>query len=310
MELTYENMMAVAKKYCDQLPGLIPQTKHEHEAILTPDCVCGFPETHADHVVAHWQTYRAYLYYEPWPCYIMIDERKKMANCVLKEQCRHPSTGEPVKHYENPWTGKMEDTFYMFEHFEFTLHEGQVKIKTVYVERINEGARPWQRFRDLAKHSEEGIEEGLNYDNIMALTKKYCDIMPGLIPDTKHLMDAILAPDYVGQHVERHGEHVSEHWKEYRAYLYYEPWPMYILVDERKKMADCVFKEEALHPVTGELVKAFPNPLTGEMEDTIYMCEHFEFIMHDGQPKIKNVLPQRINPDRMGWQRFRDLVKH
>ena len=149
----------------------------------------------------------------------------------------------------------------------------------------------------------------LTYENMMAVVKKYCDMMVGLTPENKHEMDAILAPDYVGQHPERHGEHVSSHWKEYRAHLFYEPWPMYIIVDERKKMADCILKEEARHPVTGELVKTFKNPVTGELEDTIYMCEHFEFALHNGQVKIKNVFPQRINTDSVAWQRFRDLAK-
>ena len=150
----------------------------------------------------------------------------------------------------------------------------------------------------------------LTYENMVAVVKKYFDIMPGLTPENKHEMDAILTPDYVGQHAERHGEHVSSHWKEYRAHCYYEPWPMYIIVDERKKMADCIVKEECRHPVTGELVKTFKNEVTGEIEDTIYMCEHFEFALHDGQVKIQNVFRQVINTDEVSWQRFRDLAKH
>ena len=150
----------------------------------------------------------------------------------------------------------------------------------------------------------------LTYENMVAVVKKYFDIMPGLTPENKHEMDAILTPDYVGQHPERHGEHVSSHWKEYRAHCYYEPWPMYIIVDERKKMADCIVKEECRHPVTGELVKTFKNEVTGEIEDTIYMCEHFEFALHDGQVKIQNVFRQVINTDDVSWQRFRDLAKH
>jgi len=154
MELNYENMMAVAKKYCDILPGLIPQTKHQMEAICTPDCVFGFPDgqTEADYVSSHWETYRAYLYYEPWPMYIIVDDRKKMADCALKEEARHPVTGELVKVFKNPLTGELEDTIYMCEHFEFALHDNAVKIKNVFLQRINADGMYWQRFRDLAKH--------------------------------------------------------------------------------------------------------------------------------------------------------------
>jgi len=312
MELTYENMMAVAKKYCDILPGLIPATKHEMEAILIPDYVGQSPEGEADHVSSHYKTYRAYLYYEPFPLYIIVDDRKKMADCILREDARHPMTGELVKAvYKEPGFGVPDqETVYMNEHFEFTLHENAVKIKNVFASRINPDSVAWQRFRDLAKHPIEGKEKELTYENMMAVAKKYCDLLPGLIPATKHEMEAILTPDYVGQNPEGEADHVSSHWETYRAYLYYEPWPMYIIVDDRKKMADCILKEEARHPATGELVKVFKNPLTGEMEDTIYMCEHFEFALHDGQVKIQTVFSQRINPDSPFWHRFRDLARH
>ena len=286
MELNYENMMAVAKKYCDMLPGLVPQTKYQMEAILMPDYVGQSAEGEADHVSSHWQTYRAYVYYEPWPMYIIVDDRKKMADCIFREDARHPMTGELVKAvYKEPRFGVPDqETVYMTEHFEFVLHDDQVKIKNVFSSRINIDSVAWQRFRDLAKHSREEKEDGLTYENMMAVAKKYCDLSPGLIPSTKHQMEAICTPDCVFPYPDGQTEadHVSSHWQTYRAYLYYEPWPMYIVADDRKKMADCLLKGEARHSVTGDLVKVFKNPVTGEMENTIYMYKHLEFALHDG----------------------------
>ncbi len=135
-------------------------------------------------------------------------------------------------------------------------------------------------------------------------------MLPGLVPQTKYQMEAILMPDYVGQSEGGEADHVSSHWQTYRAYLYYEPWPMYIVADDRKKMADCLLKGEARHPATGEPVKGFKNPVTGEMEDTVYMYKHLEFALHDGQAKIQTVFSSRINTDSPFWHRFRDLAKH
>jgi hypothetical protein len=84
-KLTYENMMYVVKKYCDMLYELTPETKYKMEAVCTPDCLFSYPDgqAEADQVASHSQTYRANLYYEPWPMYILVDDRKKMADCVL-----------------------------------------------------------------------------------------------------------------------------------------------------------------------------------------------------------------------------------
>jgi len=319
MELTYDNMMAVVQKYCAMLPGLIPENKHEMEAICTPDCVFSYPDgqTEADHVSSHWETYRAYLHYEPFPLYIQIDERKKQADCVLLEEARHPETGELVKAFKDPVTGVLtEDTIYMRESFQFALHDGKVKIKTVFMgPRIDTSSVAWQRWRDLSTHPKEGIEEGLTYDGMMALVKKYFDMLPGLTPENKHEMEAICTPDCVYSYPngQTEADHVSAHWEIYRAHCYYEPFPYYINIDERKKMADCVLKEDAIHPVTGKPVKAmYKIPFVGvPNEETVHMREHFEFAIHDGKLKIMTVfMGPRVDVNSEMWKRWRDLSKH
>lgn len=160
MELTYENMLAVVKKFWDVLPGLTPENKHELEAICAPDCVFqyAYDQTEADHVSSHWEIYRAHLFYEPWPLYIMIDDKRKMANCVVREEPKHPVTGEIMKitsRYPDPWAAVVDPTakgFFLHVVFEFKLHDGKAKIKTLFTSRIDENSVAWQRWRDLAKH--------------------------------------------------------------------------------------------------------------------------------------------------------------
>jgi len=153
--------------------------------------------------------------------------------------------------------------------------------------------------------------EELNYDNMMAVAKSYCQIIPALTPQTKHLLEAICTPEL--ESVRKHADKVSSHYKEYRAYLYYEPWPLFIAVDERKKIATCILREEDRHPMTGELVKTgvHKHPVTGEIVDTLYMSEDFEFALHDGKVKIKQVWSTSIDPDSAGWKRCVELAdKH
>ena len=321
-ELTYDNMMALVKKYCDILSGITPETKYKMEAICTPDCVFPYPDgqTEADHVAAHHETYRAYLHYEPWPLCILVDERKKLADCVLCEEARHPMTGEIVKDAFDKYEPGLGGVSYMREVYEFTLHEGKVKIKNIFFSPLNIKSMAWKRWCNLARHSTEGIEPGLTYEKMMAVVKKYCDMLPGLIPQTKYKMEDICTPDYVSSYGggQTEADHVSEHDQEYRAYLHYEPWPLYIMVDERKKMASCTFCEESRHPVTGKLVKGMGgyDPVKGlrvkpPTHDTAYMRQIFEFELHEGEVKIKTVTGgASVDPNSVPWQRWRDLAKH
>ena len=82
----------------------------------------------------------------------MVDDRKKMAGCVVREEARHPVIGEIVKQFKDPLTGELVGVIFAYAGFEFTLHDNAVKIKTVFTSRINEKSVAWQRWRDLAKH--------------------------------------------------------------------------------------------------------------------------------------------------------------
>jgi hypothetical protein len=154
-ELNYDTMLATIKKYCDMLPGLVPENKHEMEALCTPDCVFSYPDgmTEADHVAVHWEIYRAHLYYEPHPLYIHIDERLKTADCVLLEEAKHPVTGELVKDAFDKYIPGLNGSALMHELFEFTLHEGKVKIKNIFMGfgDIDPNSEAWRRWRDLSK---------------------------------------------------------------------------------------------------------------------------------------------------------------
>ena len=207
----------------------------------------------------------------------------------------------------------------MREVYEFTLHEGKVKIKNIFFSPLDTKSMGWQRWKNLARHSKEGVEEGLTYEKMMALVKKYCDLLPGLIPQTKYKMEDICTPDYIAAYGggQTEADHVSEHYQEYRAYLHYEPWPLYIMVDERKKMASCMLWEESRDPVTGKLIKAMGwDPVKGvrvdpPTSDMAYMRQIFEFEMHDGEIKLKTVTGgANVDPDSTDWKNWRDLAKH
>jgi hypothetical protein len=321
-ELNYDNMMALAKKYCDILPGLTPETKYKMEEICTPDCVYPYPngQKEADHVAAHYKQYRAYLHYEPWPLCILVDEKKKVADCVLCEEARHPVTGEIVEDaFDQYGTKGLNGVVYMREIFEFTLHEGKVKIKNVFFSPINTESMAWKRWTTVARHSKEGIEPGLTYERMMAVTKKYCDLLPGVTEITKYKVADICAPDYVSSYFggQTEADHVASHEDVYRAYLHYQPLPLYIMVDERKKMASTMFLEESRDPLTGKLVMGMGmfNQVTGVFSekatsDHAYMRQIFEFELIDGEVKIKTVLGgARVDENSQEWKNWRD-AKH
>lgn len=142
MELTYENMLAHMKKFWDILPGLTPENKHEMAELHTVDCVTSYPggQSEADHVSSHHEVYRAYVYLEPPPLGMYIDERKKTVTCLIHELAKHPVTGEPVKAFKNRWTGEMDSEVYALELFEFTLVNDQIKIKSMRIAGLQE----WQ----------------------------------------------------------------------------------------------------------------------------------------------------------------------
>jgi hypothetical protein len=210
-------------------------------------------------------------------------------------------TGAPAEH-----------TTYTHGVFELTIHEGEVKINNILMTPIDSNGVEWQRWQDSSQHTHGEVDGKLTYDNMLALVKEYCDMLPGLTPQTKHEMEIICTPDcnFSYPDGQTEADHVASHWQTYRAHLYYEPWPLHIIVDDRKKMAKCILKEEARHPKTNELVKVIKNEVTGEIEDTVYMNEHFQFTVHEGRAKIKNIFMSDIDTNSVAWKNWRDLTKH
>ena len=75
---------------------------------------------------------------------------------MFREDAKHPVTGEPVKCLrKNPFVGVPDqETVYQREHFEFTIHEGKLKIMTMFMGpriHINDvDSVMWNRWRDLS----------------------------------------------------------------------------------------------------------------------------------------------------------------
>ncbi len=74
----------------------------------------------------------------------------------MREDAIDPETGKPVKAlWKNPFVGVPDqETVYMREHFEFAIHEGKLKIMTVFMgpRILIDGANSvmWKRWRDLS----------------------------------------------------------------------------------------------------------------------------------------------------------------
>ncbi len=154
MELTYEMMQAHIKKFFDILPSITPENKHLLAEFHIPDAVYSYPDrqTEADHVAAHYEVYRAHVFYEPWPLYMMFDERKKIIDCVIREEARHPVTGELVKDAFDKYIKGGGGIVFAHAVFELTLIGDAVKIKNTFLNVIDPNGAPWQNWRDLAKH--------------------------------------------------------------------------------------------------------------------------------------------------------------
>lgn len=157
MELTYEMMQAHMKKFIDLLPTLTPENKHKMAELHTADAVTSYPnnQSEADHVSSHHEVYRANVFYEPWPLYMMIDDRKKMVECVVREEARHPVTGELVKDaFKGAWTptGSPAGVIYMHAIFELTLVDNEVKVKSTFLTVIDPDGIPFQNWKNLVKH--------------------------------------------------------------------------------------------------------------------------------------------------------------
>ena len=139
MELTYDNMLAHLKKWLDMLPSVTPENKDKLKELFVPESMTPYEGGVGewDHVSAHWETYRAHVTYEPLPFYITIDDRRKMAAIYCREEAKQPVTGELVKVFKDPYTGEMVATIYLMLHVEFTLVDGEVKVKSQRFGRVD-----------------------------------------------------------------------------------------------------------------------------------------------------------------------------
>ena len=142
-ELTYENMLAFVKKYFDMLPTITgPECKPMVMEFFSSDFInfkgntwtTGHPTGEligkenifdakgwVDHLCEHADQYRAKCYYEPYPLYIAIDERRKFATVCIKEEKLHPVTGKAMKEW------------YMINGFGFTQEKGSIKFNLEFI---------------------------------------------------------------------------------------------------------------------------------------------------------------------------------
>ncbi len=136
MELTYENMMKHTEKYFDILPSIDPKKDpkivDKVRDFFSSDFIIRWgdpPKFHnreqwVDHLCGHADEYKATVLYKPNPLCLMVDNRKKMAACFVKEEMRDSVTGE------------LQKVFLLNVHYEFTLENGAVKFKRELISHI------------------------------------------------------------------------------------------------------------------------------------------------------------------------------
>jgi len=136
MKLTYESMMEHTQEYFDMLPSIDPETDpkivDKLKNFFSSDFIIRWgipPKFHdrdqwTDHLCGHAEEYKATVLYKPDPLCIMVDDRKKMAACFVKEEMRHPVTGELLK------------VFLLNVQYEFTVENNAVKFKRELISHI------------------------------------------------------------------------------------------------------------------------------------------------------------------------------
>lgn len=323
-QIKYEDMVRLAKTYCDLLPDLSPARKHEMEALCTPDCDFPYPggETEAEFVSEHWEKDSRYiLEYEPHPMYIHVDERQNTADCILLEEVRDPATGELIEDYFDnrspvermPGLGGVA---ILRESFAFREHNGEPKIESVFVSRVDPKNEAWRRWKDLAEPASMSEEPAASYDEMMALVKRYCELIPNLSPVRKPEMEEICTADCVFPYADgvTEAEFISKQWEGgVRFTQAYEPHPLFIHVDERLMAADCLLYEEARDRESGEVITDYYDDTSAEpmpgLDGVCYLRKSFLFKVEDDELKIANIfLGPRLasdNPRLATWRKFR-----
>jgi hypothetical protein len=85
------------------------------------------------------------------------------------------------------------------------------------------------------------------------------------------------------EHVEQRVNRLCGHSDKYRAVITYEPYPLYLAVDDRKNIVTSIIREK------------FVDPVTGEYYGDVVIFSLFELILDDNNKiKIKRELVQRL----------------
>jgi len=137
MELTYESMMEYTERYFDILPSIDPKKDpkivDKVRDFFSSDFMIRWgepPKFHnreqwMDHLCGHADEYKAIVLYKPDPLHIIIDDRKKIAACLVQEEMRHSVTGKPLK------------IFLINVRFEFTLENKAIKFKKELISYVS-----------------------------------------------------------------------------------------------------------------------------------------------------------------------------
>jgi len=140
----------------------------------------------------------------------------------------------------------------------------------------------------------------LTYENMKEMVQNYFDALPFIEgPQDEARMLEFFAPgckvisgDPIrAQSREDHVKHICGHADVYRAVVSYQPAPLGIMIDERRKMVSMLIVEEFKHPVTGEF---FLPEGYGYPKPKLFMNVIWELCLHDNKVKAKSETIIRI----------------
>jgi hypothetical protein len=126
----------------------------------------------------------------------------------------------------------------------------------------------------------------LTYDVMMDFTKKYFDLLKTIRPKEDPAIVNKISNYFASDFQIRWDEppvlwdrkqwvdHLCGHSEEYIAHVIYEPYPLMLWIDDRKKVVGTYIREEARHPKTNSLLKVF------------LIIAYFELKLENGEPKF------------------------
>jgi len=156
----------------------------------------------------------------------------------------------------------------------------------------------------------------LTYENMKQWIMEYCDTLPSIegLQDRGRIME-FFAPDFqvrwgdpaIIQNREEWVKYLCGHADDYMSIITYQPEPMGIWIDKRKKTAAMLAIEEFKHSTKGGEPILIDVTATLPVKDVMpkeYHAFYLEFCVHDDKVKAKRMMIMPVAPSARGqiWE--------